>query len=108
MRNCGQATYQNVLRVATLCGLLIVSCFLIFAFSQSLQKGKASYYAKSWTGRRTANGERLHHDSLTCAHKTLPFGTLLKVTNLTNGQTVDLMPVAASSISHGELPRPSA
>ena len=32
-----------------------------------------------------ANGERLHHDSLTCAHKTYPFGTLLKVTNPENG-----------------------
>lgn len=50
--------------------------------------GKASYYAKSWTGRRTSNGERLHHDSLTCAHRSLPFGTLLKVTNLLNGKQV--------------------
>ena len=52
------------------------------------QSGKASYYTKSWTGRKTANGERLHHDSLTCAHKTYPFGTLLKVTNLLNGMEV--------------------
>ena len=56
--------------------------------AQGVQNGKASYYAKSWTGRRTSNGERLHHDSLTCAHKTLPFGTLLKVTNLLNGKQV--------------------
>ena len=52
------------------------------------ERGTASYYAKSWTGRKTANGERLHHDSLTCAHKTFPFGTLLKVTNPTNGLSV--------------------
>ena len=52
------------------------------------QRGKASYYSKSWTGRKTANGERLHHDSLTCAHKTYPFGTLLKVTNPANGLSV--------------------
>ena len=52
------------------------------------QRGTASYYAKSWTGRKTANGERLHHDSLTCAHKTYPFGTLLKVTNPSNGLSV--------------------
>ena len=56
--------------------------------AQTVQSGKASYYAKSWTGRRTSNGERLHHDSLTCAHKSLPFGTLLKVTNLLNGKQV--------------------
>lgn len=52
------------------------------------QSGKASYYAKRATGSRTANGERLHHDSLTCAHKNYPFGTLLKVTNVLNGRHV--------------------
>ena len=52
------------------------------------QRGKASFYSKKFTGRRTANGERLHHDSLTCAHKTYPFGTLLKVTNPANGESV--------------------
>lgn len=52
------------------------------------QTGKASFYAKRATGSRTANGERLHHDSMTCAHRTLPFGTFLRVTNLSNGQNV--------------------
>ena len=52
------------------------------------QRGEASFYSKKWTGRKTANGERLHHDSLTCAHKTYPFGTLLKVTNPANGLSV--------------------
>ncbi|MGI6242990.1 MAG: septal ring lytic transglycosylase RlpA family protein [Prevotella sp.] len=51
-------------------------------------RGKASYYSKKVTGARTASGERLHHDSLTCAHRTYPFGTLLKVTNLANDRTV--------------------
>lgn len=52
------------------------------------ERGKASYYSKSWSGRKTADGSRLHHDSLTCAHKTYPFGTLLKVTNPANGLSV--------------------
>jgi len=51
-------------------------------------RGKATYYAKRATGARTASGERLHHDSMTCAHKTYPFGTLLKVTNLSNNKEV--------------------
>jgi rare lipoprotein A len=51
-------------------------------------RGKASYYSKRATGARTASGERLHHDSLTCAHRTYPFGTLLKVTNLANDREV--------------------
>lgn len=70
--------------------LLITHCsFLICnAEAQNVQRGKASYYSKRWTGRRTSNGERLHHDSMTCAHRTYPFGTLLRVTNLKNGLQV--------------------
>ena len=52
------------------------------------QRGKASFYAKKFSGRKTASGERLHHDSLTCAHRTYPFGTMLKVTNPANGLSV--------------------
>lgn len=50
--------------------------------------GKASYYGNGFHGRRTSSGERYHKDSLTCAHRTLPFGTLLRVTNKTNGREV--------------------
>ena len=53
-----------------------------------MQKGKATFYSKRATGARTANGERLHHDSLTCAHRTYPFGTLLRVKNPANGKEV--------------------
>lgn len=52
------------------------------------QKGKASYYSKRATGARTASGLPLHHDSMTCAHRTFPFGSLLRVTNLNNGKQV--------------------
>lgn len=52
------------------------------------QSGKATFYAKGATGARTANGERLHHDSMTCAHRTFPFGTLLHVKNPKNGKEV--------------------
>lgn len=75
-----------------LCGAL--SLFLFFTFhcsllsAQQVQKGTASYYAKRLTGARTASGERLHHDSMTCAHKTYPFGTRLRVKNLKNGREV--------------------
>jgi rare lipoprotein A len=67
--------------------VLFISHFLIFSFSQS-QKGIASYYGKRATGRLTSSGERLHHDSLTCAHRTHKFGTLLKVTNPANDSVV--------------------
>lgn len=48
------------------------------------QRGKATYYSKRATGARTSSGKKLHHDSLTCAHRTYPFGTRLKVTNVNN------------------------
>lgn len=51
-------------------------------------KGKASYYGNKFHGRRTSDGSRYHKDSLTCAHRTLPFGTLIKVRNQKNGREV--------------------
>lgn len=60
----------------------------LFTLHAQSQKGIASYYSKRWTGMTTANGERLHHDSLTCAHLTYPFGTYLKVTDLNTGRVV--------------------
>lgn len=50
--------------------------------------GYASYYANKFEGRRTANGERYRKKYFTAAHKTLPFGTLLKVTNPVNHKWV--------------------
>ena len=52
------------------------------------QRGKASFYSRQATGARTSSGERLRHDDFTCAHRTHPFGTLLKVKNLSNGKEV--------------------
>lgn len=65
---------------------MIWLCAFTMMFAQ--QTGKASYYSKKATGARTSSGERLHHDSLTCAHRTYPFGTLLKVRNLSNDKSV--------------------
>ena len=70
------------------CQMPIVLCPLSVAYGQSAQRGKASYYAKSFSGRRTASGERLHPDSLTCAHRSYPFGTKLKVVRVDNGSSV--------------------
>lgn len=55
---------------------------------QTIQEGVASFYGKRFDGRRTANGEIFSMDSLTAAHKYLPFDTWLKVTQLETGDTV--------------------
>jgi len=54
------------------------------------QVGVASYYSDKFHGRRTANGERYDRDGLTAMHPRLPFGTLIKVTNLRNQRSVYL------------------
>ena len=52
--------------------------------------GEASYYGAKFDGRRTASGETFDSSALTAAHRTLPFGTLVKVTNLASGRSVVL------------------
>ena len=63
---------------------------LLGVITGALTTGKATYYGQHWTGRLTASGERFHADSMTCAHKTLPFGTLLRVTDLKTGKQIDV------------------
>jgi len=67
-----------------------ITCFQAKAQTDSLfiQKGIASYYGGKFHGRKTASGEIYHKDSLTAAHKILPFGTVLKVTNLKRNTSV--------------------
>ncbi|MSQ79454.1 MAG: septal ring lytic transglycosylase RlpA family protein [Flavobacteriaceae bacterium] len=67
--------------------LLFISGVLTTVSAQ-VKVGLASYYHNKWHGRRTTSGERYHKDSLTCAHKTYPFGTRLRVTCFTTGKTV--------------------
>ncbi|NJN40859.1 MAG: septal ring lytic transglycosylase RlpA family protein [Flammeovirgaceae bacterium] len=55
------------------------------------QTGKASFYADKFEGRPTASGEKYKHSKATAAHKTLPFGTKVRVTNTTNNKTVDVV-----------------
>lgn len=53
-----------------------------------ITEGNASYYAHRFHGRLTANGERFNMHELTAAHKSLPFGSMVRVTNLANGKKV--------------------
>lgn len=51
-------------------------------------EGLVSFYGNEFAGRRTANGERFDPNLLTMAHRTLPFGTLVRITNLNNNKSV--------------------
>lgn len=92
------------------------------AHSQSSHSGLASVYASKrdgYAGRRTASGERVQSGALTAAHKTLPFGTMVRVTNRKNsrsvvvrindrgpfvrGRVIDLTPAGARAIGFSGL-----
>lgn len=110
-------------RMVTRCRVALCAITLLFATSlssprlASAQTGIASVYS----GERTANGEYAHAHALTAAHRTLPFGTKVKVTNLTTGRSVivrindrgpyikgriiDLTPAGAEAIGFSGLAR---
>lgn len=73
---------------------LFFSIFLSLIFSVvhgQVQTGKASFYADKFEGTTTASGEKYRHNKFTAAHKTLPFGTRVKVTNISNNQSVEVV-----------------
>jgi rare lipoprotein A len=71
--------------------LIITLIFLqtIFVPSEVITKtGNATYYANKFVGRKTTSGQVYTHKKFTAAHKTLPFGTQVTVTNLSNQKSV--------------------
>jgi rare lipoprotein A len=99
----------------SLMAVCVLSCPFITA--SRAETGTASVYA--YEGEKTASGERANPRALTAAHRTLPFGTSVKVTNKQNGRTVvvrindrgpfkrgriiDLTPAAARSLGFNGL-----
>jgi len=83
------------------------------------ESGIASSYPYSYKGRRTASGERLDPNAMTCAHKRHPFGSVLRVTSgaksitcrvtdrgpFTRGRVIDLTPVGAKALGLSGLMR---
>ncbi|MBO9702671.1 MAG: septal ring lytic transglycosylase RlpA family protein [Sporocytophaga sp.] len=61
---------------------------VVFAQTTSSEEGLASYYADKFHGRRTASGDKYNKHKFTAAHRTLPFDTQVKVTNLSNDSSV--------------------
>ncbi len=72
----------------TFCMVLGILWLLSLRCFGQVEEGKASYYADKFKGRHTSNGERYHPDSLTCAHRTHPFGTHLLVSLPARGTSV--------------------
>ncbi len=88
----------NLIFVALILNLL-VGCSSASAISQDKTTsysrshqltGKASWYSQKFHGKRTASGERYNKGAYTAAHKSLPFGTIVRVTNTANAKKVDV------------------
>lgn len=72
--------------------LSIILIFVLSSLSAEVYREKAlvSYYAGDFHGKKTSNGEYFNMNDYTCANKSLPFNTILKVTNLSNGLSVQV------------------
>lgn len=91
---------RYVSRVA-LTGILATACFTLGSATEAAKgkqppecastSGVASYYAGNFIGRKTASGQIFTAQGMTAAHKSLPFGTRLKLTNKKNGKSVNVV-----------------
>ena len=89
---------QTMIKPKTALGAALVACTLLSGIGPvvasplgSVAKaisGTASWYGNEFHGRKTANGERFNQNGLTAAHRSLPFGTKVRVTNQDNGKSV--------------------
>lgn len=81
-------------KLKTACGAAFVALCVVSGMAQAAPApmqtthGAASWYGPGFHGRTTANGERFNQNELTAAHRKLPFGTRVRVTNETNGRSV--------------------
>jgi rare lipoprotein A len=68
-----------------------------------VQSGKASWYGPGFHGRKTASGEAFNTNALTAAHRTLPFGTKVRVLNKRNGKSVVVRINDRGPFAHGRV-----
>lgn len=81
------ATLVTCVRLAAIC-MCVIANFANGASLPTVQEGLASVYSQQFNGKSTASGERYDSNALTAAHRTLPMGTEIRVTNLGNGKSV--------------------
>lgn len=79
---------------ATLVIIMMISTLGIYSFNKynanDAKTSFASFYHDKFNGRKTASGEIFNNGKLTAAHRTLPFGTVIEVTNLRTGKSVEV------------------
>lgn len=83
--------------------IVLASFFISTPINAHALSGKASWYGPGFQGRLTANGETYNMYDMTAAHKTLPFGTIVAVTNLNNGRSARLRITDRGPYIHGRV-----
>jgi len=94
-------------------GILATVCFTLGSTTEAAKgnkppacastSGVASYYAGNFIGRKTASGQIFTSQAMTAAHKSLPFGTRLRLTNKKNGKTVNVVINDRGPYIHGRI-----
>lgn len=74
-----------------------------YLMSADADSGIASFYADEFHGKRTSSGELYDMNALTCAHRWLPFGAILKVVNVSNGNEVTVRVTDRGPFKHGRI-----
>ena len=86
---------------------LVLGCALVAPAaaeeSKPIQTGAASWYGPGFHGKRTASGERFNTNDLTAAHKTLPFGSQVRVTNERTGKSMVVRINDRGPYAHGRV-----
>ena len=94
--------------LAAAAALAVAACFVGAASvkaesSKETLSGQASWYGPGFHGRRTANGETFNTNALTAAHRTLPFGTRVRVVNKRTGRSVVVRINDRGPYAHGRI-----
>ena len=82
---------MNLTRLILVVFLCVMQGTILAASAAATQEGEASYYDDSLNGRKTASGGIYDKNALTAAHRSLPFGTKVRVTYLKTGQSVEVV-----------------
>src|SRR5499426_1373250 len=83
-------TCPKRLTIAAILVMLSTMSMVVMAVAQTAEEGVASFYSDKFQGKKTSSGEVYDKNGLTASHKTLPYGTKVKVTNAANGKSTVL------------------
>jgi rare lipoprotein A len=92
-------------KLLTIAALIFGSMWGVISVADAkpIQSGGASWYGPGFNGKRTASGERFNARALTAAHKSLPFGSRVRVTNTRTGRSVVVRITDRGPYTHGRV-----